>query len=154
MSAYITFYIRSRSSGPYIALESFSRSSYIYQHMDVEYGVNRLLDMNDLCEAVDSMAAEIADYEQQLTEYQETIQFLQGVKGMDYNERLEHYSSIKMDMQRLREDIDNLKESMSHLRIYIEILETQQWIDDDCAAGDLYIAHECNPNYSKEKEND
>ena len=155
MSAYITFYIRSRSGGPYIELESFSRSSYIYKHLDVKYGTCQLLKEDDLREAIDSMAAEIADYERQLDECEETVKFLQGVKDISYDERIERYYSIQSDMRDLRESIDDVKESMNHLRVYMDILSTHQWVSEDyTAAADLYIAHECDPNYPDDEENE
>lgn len=155
MSAYITFYIRSRSGGPYIELESFSRSSHIYQHIskNVPYGTTQLLKMDDLHEAVDSMADAIANYEKQLAEYEETVKFLQGMNEIDYDELIERYYSIKSDMKDIREDIDAVKESMDHLKTYMGILGTHQWVSEDyAAAADLYIAYEDDPNYQEEKE--
>jgi len=155
MSAYITFYIRSRSGGPYIELESFSRSSYIYQYLNqnVPYGTTQLLKMDDLREAVDDMADTIANYEKQLAECDETVKFLQGIKDIDYTERIDRFYSIQSDMKSLREDIDDVKESMDHLRTYMGILGTHQWTSEgDAAAADLYIAHEDDPNYQEEEE--
>jgi len=155
MSAYITFYIRSRSGGPYIELESFSRNSCIYRHINdnVQYGTTRLLKMDDLREAIDSMAADIIYCKKHLAECQATIDFLQGVKEMDYNERMDHYQSLKIDMQELRENIDELQDSKDHLRTYMGILGTHQWVGEDyAAAADLYISHEDDPNYQEEKE--
>lgn len=155
MSAYITFYIRSRSGGPYIELESFSRSSYIYQYIggNVQYGTTRLLKMDDLLKAIDAMADVITNYEKQLADCEETVKFLQGMKEISYDECLDHYYSIQRDMQEIREDIDDVKESMDHLRTYMGILGTHQWVSEDyAAAADLYIAHENDPNCQEEKE--
>lgn len=155
MSAYITFYIRSRSGGPYIELESFSRSSYIYQYINqnVQYGTTRLLKMDDLREAVDAMADAITGYENQLAECEETVKFLQGVKDIDYNERIDRFYSIQSDMKDIQDSIDEVKESMANLRTYMGILGTHQWVSEDyAAAADLYIAHENDPNCQEEKE--
>jgi superfamily II RNA helicase len=155
MSAYITFYIRSRSGGPYIELESFPRSSYIYQYIgeNVQYGTTRLLKKDDLREAIDAMADVITNYEKQLADCEETVKFLQGMKEISYDERLDHYYSIQRDMQEIRENIDDVKESMDHLRTYMGILGTHQWVSEDyAAAADLYIAHENDPNYPDDDE--
>ena len=156
MSAYITFYIRSRSGGPYIELESWSRSTPIFQQLQdrLKWESFRRLETDDLIEAIDGLQDEIKSYRKQLTFDRRALKFLQGA-SLAADELIDKYSDYQQSIEESRNLIEKNEMAISSLQTYLEILETHAWFSADYAAGgELFIAFECDPNHSEEKEND
>ena len=153
MSAYISFWIRANSGGPYLCLNSYSRSSKIYQAMEhqVSYGTFKELAGDMLREGIELLEGSIQLDNESIQDNEAAIKFLQGVAHFDAGELEEKFFDYRTTLAQLREEIKESEFAIAQLRTFWQILDEQEYGDN---TGKLYCSHECNPNYREDNENE
>lgn len=153
MSAYINFYIRSKQGGPFIKLESFMRSTPIYEVMKdwIDYNSYRALEEFDVRDSINELTEKRDLWRAKITAEEQKIKFLKDSNCTNARELLKIYEQAHETIASLREDLDELEQSISCLNAYSRIFDTQMW-NQDSGAGILYVSLECDPNSEKETE--
>lgn len=152
MSAYITFWIRANSGGPYICLDSWGRSSRMYQLMDefVQMETFKELAVADIHSAIERARTGIEGYDFSIKREEETIEFLRSC-SLNGEEVLNSFFDSKNAIEDLEQEKEELKDAIARLLFYESIIEEQEY-EDEKTKGTVYIALECNPNYSENEE--
>ena len=151
MSAYISIWIKANSGGPYICLNSWSRSTVMYQlfNHQVDYGTFKELAEDMLREAIDLATADVKTSRDMINHNNETLAFLRGCPQLSVEELLDNYNEYQDSNDQYQESIDETEFAIAQVRTFWQILDEQQYGDN---TGTLYIAHECDPNYKKSED--
>ena len=151
MSAYISIWIKANSGGPYICLNSWSRSTVMYQTMSdlVAYGTFKELAEDMLREAINLATADIKNSRDMINHNNETIAFLRGCPQLSAEELLDNYNEYKDSNEEYQKDIEETEFAIAQLKTFWQILDEQQFGDN---VGTLYVAHECDPNYRESED--
>ena len=154
MSAYITFWIRANSGGPYICLDCWGRSSRMYQLMKdfVQMETFKELAVADIHSAIEQAKTDIEGYDLSIKREEETIEFLRSC-SLNGEEVLENFHDSKDSIEELEQEQEELKDAITRLSFYENIIEEQEY-ERPKAKATVYIALECDPNYSENEENE
>lgn len=149
MSAYITFWIRANSGGPYICLDSWGRSSQMFQLMGefVQTETFKELAVADIHSAIEHARIDIEGYDFSIKREEEAIEFLRSC-SLNGEEVLNSFFDSKNAIEDLEQEKEKLKDAIARLLFYESIIEEQEY-EDEKTKGTVYIALECNPNYSE-----
>lgn len=153
MSAYIDFWIRANSGGPFLNLGSWSRSSYLYGAFSdhVRFETFKELAPADLACARQDLDCQATVQQDLIERTNNEIEFLRSCVGINADERLEQYNSLIESIEYAEDELAQLQEAKNWIGFFETILEDQKY--ETFAPATLYISHECDPNYSeKEKE--
>ena len=153
MSAYICFWIRANSGGPYICLDSWSRSTQVYQAMEhqVSYGTFKELAAENLREGIEVLEGAIESYKDMIRDEESTIKFLQGCAHLNVEQLREEFFDCNSSITETQKEIEDCEFAITQLRTFWQILDEQEYGND---TGKLYFSHECNPNYREDNENE
>lgn len=151
MSAYISIWIKANSGGPYICLNSWSRSTVMYQlfNHQVDYGTFKELAEGMLREAIDLATTDVKTSRDMINHNNETLTFLRGCPQLSVEELLDNYNEYQDSNGQYQESIDETEFAIAQLKTFWQILDEQQYGDN---TGTLYIAHERDPNYKKSED--
>lgn len=152
MSAYIDFWIRANSGGPFLNLGSWPRSSYLYRaYSNYVHETFKELAPADLACARQDLDCQATAQQDLIERTNNEIEFLRSCVGIDADERLEQYNNLIESIETAEDELAQLQEAKNWIGFFETILEDQEY--ETFAPATLYISHECNPNYS-EKENE
>lgn len=152
MSAYIDFWIRANSGGPFLNLDSWSRSSCLYQAFSdcVQFETFKELAPADLACAKQELECQATAQQDLIERTKNEIEFLRSCVGINTDERFERYNSLIESIEYAENELAQLQDAKNWIGFFETILENQEY--ETSAPATLYISHECDPNYSEKED--
>ena len=151
MSAYICVWVRANSGGPYLCLDTWSRSTEFFSIMGemVTYGTFKELAEDMLREGIEDARAQIELCNKTIADEKDAINFLQGCAQLKGDELIESFFEHKDAIDDSQQRVDRLEAVIVQCQFLIEMIDEQNYGKN---TAKFYLSYECDPNYY-EKEN-
>lgn len=143
MSAYITFYLRSKdNTGEFLEAEWFCQSSWIFQALarEVKFETYCRFDEKIAAAAMGWLGERIEATEDDIAAVQELIDVVKEIK-------VETSISEKLEIiEQYQKDIAEYQLTIKELRAAQEVIARYRAISEYSENAYVYIAYECDPN--------
>lgn len=141
MSAYITFYLRSKdNTGKFLEAEWFCQSSWIYQALarEVKFETYCRFDEKIAVAAMGWLGDRIEAAEEDIAATKELIEVVKEVSAP--------ISEVAAEIRNYQDDIKEISVTIEELRAAQEVIARYRAINEYSGNAYVYIAHECDPN--------
>lgn len=153
MSTYITIYCQDKTTpaGPYTELDSWSRSSQMFQVLNdlVDFEKTAQLTGEKIDAAIAAADREIEYYENMKKREKERLELVKSA-AVNVEDLMEFYDSYVDSMEKIEEEIKAFKRVKVELEMFSSFIGNAEFCEH---GAHLFVSYEDNPNFQEnEKE--